>query len=139
MLDYGHLRLVEKLKSNGHRIDKVSRLALPCARYACTTESASGKFCSCTYACLTDHPLPPRLPFWLRVFPGAAAFQLYSSMGFPLDLLTLMAEEKVTLGIVDFTLGGIVHSVSHSDGYKRIISKCDHGCTSVSGVKDLLE
>lgn len=24
-----------------------------------------------------------------------AAFQLYSSMGFPLDLLTLMAEEKV--------------------------------------------
>lgn len=30
-----------------------------------------------------------------RVFPGAAAFNLYSSMGFPLDLLTLMAEEKV--------------------------------------------
>lgn len=30
-----------------------------------------------------------------RVFPGTAAFQLYSSMGFPLDLLTLMAEEKV--------------------------------------------
>lgn len=30
-----------------------------------------------------------------RIFPGTAAFQLYSSMGFPLDLLTLMAEEKV--------------------------------------------
>eukprot|EP00752_Nemacystus_decipiens_P009413 g8416.t1 len=29
-----------------------------------------------------------------KVFPGTAAFQLYSSMGFPLDLLTLMAEEK---------------------------------------------
>ncbi|CAM9448574.1 unnamed protein product [Ascophyllum nodosum] len=29
-----------------------------------------------------------------KVFPGAAAFNLYSSMGFPLDLLTLMAEEK---------------------------------------------
>lgn len=34
---------------------------------------------------------------FLRVFPGAVAFQLYSSMGFPLDLLTLMAEEKVLL------------------------------------------
>lgn len=31
-----------------------------------------------------------------RVFPGTAAFQLYSSMGFPLDLLTLMAEETVS-------------------------------------------
>ncbi|CAM9762323.1 unnamed protein product [Scytosiphon promiscuus] len=29
-----------------------------------------------------------------KVFPGSVAFQLYSSMGFPLDLLTLMAEEK---------------------------------------------
>ncbi|CAB1118771.1 unnamed protein product [Ectocarpus sp. CCAP 1310/34] len=29
-----------------------------------------------------------------KVFPGTVAFQLYSSMGFPLDLLTLMAEEK---------------------------------------------
>lgn len=34
-----------------------------------------------------------------RVFPGTAAFQLYSSMGFPLDLLTLMAEEKVSFDL----------------------------------------
>lgn len=38
-----------------------------------------------------------------RVFPGTAAFQLYSSMGFPLDLLTLMAEEKVRFDLDEHT------------------------------------
>ena len=54
----------------------------------------------CDSSTITTNPRSP-LNYWVkllrfgRVFPGTAAFQLYSSMGFPLDLLTLMAEEKV--------------------------------------------
>jgi hypothetical protein len=47
-----------------------------------------------------------------KVFPGEAAHMLYTTMGFPVDLTTLMAEEKVRCagGEDDHGLTTVAHS-----------------------------
>lgn len=65
-------------------------------------------------------------PFYIRVFPGVEAFKLYSSMGFPIDLLTLMAEEKVTKALSSvFVRSWVVLWLLLARG----MDGCMHGCT----------